>query len=352
MSKYLDKVLFQLFPIISFYIYALPELINSSLVQALGFILAIPYLFRYISHNKINYWLLLLLLSLTFGSLINLLNTRNGIGGTLVVITTLSLSLFCLDNLRQMRFHIFMVLLYTLIFLATNIFIFKTDPNEIYLLQGYSRNHGGFLLILWVSFYGFVQYIMKSRVVLFWPLLAFFLSFFLVGRSSMGILLILCVLLLLKKSGKYAILSLTVILVLIFYFKNFFIDAYELTSFHRKSMDTQRYDIWYQYLHSIDGISFFLGADTMSIPLIASFDGNTHNSFLKLHSRTGIFGFIVVIYLLVVSSCKFIKNKKYIPLLFLLAVCSRIFFDNPCFVGPHDFVLYTMMLYPSYKTPN
>lgn len=88
---------------------------------------------------------------------------------------------------------------------------------------------------------------------------------------------------------------------------------------------------------------FFLGVghdDPIKTPLLSFFSGNTHNSFLMLHSKYGLFGFLLVIITLIKRIFENFRHKQRYELFILFAVIIRAFFDWIAFPGIHDIVFF------------
>lgn len=103
--------------------------------------------------------------------------------------------------------------------------------------------------------------------------------------------------------------------------------------------------IWREYIDvAFSNIGdLFLGVthdDPFKTPLLSYWSGNTHNSFLMLHSKYGLLGFLLVIIPLFRRIFENYKHKQHYELFILFAVIIRAFFDWIAFPGIHDIVFF------------
>ena len=100
---------------------------------------------------------------------------------------------------------------------------------------------------------------------------------------------------------------------------------YLFEKFEDKGMDSSRVDIWNAYFGKAceNPINFLFGAPIQEIPLISSFEGNCHNSFIQLHAYNGVFMFAVFFFMLYKSVKKYYKFKVFLLLVILLTMFVR-----------------------------
>lgn len=113
----------------------------------------------------------------------------------------------------------------------------------------------------------------------------------------------------------------------------------------RYGMESVRTAIWSEYIDvAFSNIGdLLLGVthdDPFKTPLLSYWSGNTHNSFLMLHSKYGLLGFLVVIVSLFKHFFRDYRQKKYYELFIIAAVMVRAFFDWVAFPGIHDIVFF------------
>ena len=198
--------------------------------------------------------------------------------------------------------------------------------------------------------------------------MTFVLSLFLIGRSSIiisGVYLIVSLFFLLvrfKKNnvdklkvkilGVFIVCLVSVLLVNIFWKNNdLIINILEQTNIS-KGAETTRYVAWTEYLLRLDAAKFFFGSAFEDIPLIANeFNGNPHNSYINMHSKTGVFmlGYVLLV---VFSVQEYMKKKEYYLLCIMLFFMIRIFSDTTSLYNVMDYILYYFILYPLLSCKN
>lgn len=341
-------ILKDILPIIPLIFFSFGEIFRSDIFIVIAFILIVPFLLIYVSEYGVNKSLLTFTVLVFIGSLLNLFVTLNGIGGTILFLTNICLSLYCLTHIKIAKYVAIIVLCYNFQFLCKNIFIDGTNPNHIYEQIGLSRNYPGMLLILWSCFWGFCKYLTEGKVSIVVPILSFILAFFLEGRSSLGILLFMSILsLCLRKKSSMFLLPLIGGGLMVAYW-DVVLDIYSLTSFSENSLETSRYEIWRAYFEALDLISLLGGLELSEVPIIRSYDNNPHNAILNYHYRMGLLGVIALLSLIFKSVKRYIKAYAFIPLLYLLCIIARFMFDA-CINSTYDFILYSMLFYPILK---
>lgn len=338
-------VFVKVLPLIALLIFSFGEIFTGTIYIVLGFVLIIPFSVYFLNRCGVNKDLASFVLLVFLGSLFNLFVTKNGFGGILLFLTNVALALYCLINIRIIKYVALMVLCYNLLFLYNKLFIEMVNPNYIYENIGLSRNHPGMLLLLWSCFWGFTKYVTEKRVSIVLPILSCVLAFFLEGRSSLGILLFLSVISLCVMNRKSLFLIPILGLGLVFLYWDVIQELYMLTSFAENSLESSRYQIWNAYFEALTPISFLGGLDVSNVPLIRSYGNNPHNALLNFHYRMGLLGVIALTVLAIKSIRNYIRRSDYILLMYMSCVIVRFMFDA-CINTSYDFILYTMLLYP------
>lgn len=82
------------------------------------------------------------------------------------------------------------------------------------------------------------------------------------------------------------------------------------------------------------------GAPLEKIQSIAEVDGNPHNSYIRLHAMTGIFGVGILFGALLAAYIRLIRKKKYLTLLAITTCLFRSTFDSAAFHGPLDIIIF------------
>lgn len=103
--------------------------------------------------------------------------------------------------------------------------------------------------------------------------------------------------------------------------------------------------LYISYVFS-DFAFFLFGVPLTTNDYFKRFLFNLHNSYLKLHAGFGIAGFIIMLFLGLLSLRKIIKNKEWGLGIILLSACIRAFIDIAAFPGPLDIIILYYFLYP------
>ena len=161
---------------------------TSNVFLILSLILIIPYFFHRRKLFFTNKYLMLFFVMGLFGSIINLIGTNNGIGGTINFIVSVGIAIFCIENVNFSRFFVLVLGLYTVYFLYSGLFVNNISFNSLYDDIGMSRNYPGFIMCACCCYWGFFKYIKKQEFTVILPILCTVFAFFLDGRSSLGVL--------------------------------------------------------------------------------------------------------------------------------------------------------------------
>ena len=141
-------------------------------------------------------------------------------------------------------------------------------------------------------------------------------------------------------SSLIRILLLLVVISLLF--GSFLSDSFESFSdrLDEDGTDTVRYDLWREYLNGIDTNlgNFLLGCVIdHNMPQLTYYAKNPHNSFLMLHSRFGLVGFLLVIIAVIKCFVVLAKTRNY-GCLILLAVAFVVSFVVSRFVDGKEWL--------------
>lgn len=85
---------------------------------------------------------------------------------------------------------------------------------------------------------------------------------------------------------------------------------------------------------------FLFGVSKNMLPSIMYLGGNFHNSYLGLHSVSGIGGCIIIFVLVLKSVVRSLRNRNFIRMLLLVVILFRMLTDILCFVGLYDPLFY------------
>ena len=342
------------FSITSYYLFCASIVAGmSSVITLFACILILPYAFHVTNLKHENTAFAFLAIFLIIGSLLNLLVSNNGIGGTLVIIGVLYMSRFIIENVRKMTPHILIFLIVYMSFIAYRMFIIGADPNEIY--ESMSRNYIGLIIVLLNSLYSFLLYIDKRRPPLLIPTISMVMVFFLFGRSSIIAMLGIIFLNLAVYLKRVRTATLIAILLAgsigVIYSVHVFLDLYDISPFSSYGFDSPRYQMWVDFFENVSLYTFIMGMDTFSVHSIAIQNGNVHNEFLNLLARTGI-GFVAFGTIFLCSLFSYLRKNRIYTLIIILIISFRIFYDTGIFVSNLGFCFYSIILYPFFYNEN
>jgi len=117
-------------------------------------------------------------------------------------------------------------------------------------------------------------------------------------------------------------------------------DVYESTKFSSNGLDSPRWNMWQNYFIAQNWESFLFGVDLTTIELIKDFNGNPHNTFIRLHSVLGFFGIAFLFSYLSFALIKLPFFASGILALMLLRATTDIFL----FPGVLDIVFHLAFL--------
>lgn len=231
-------------------------------------------------------------------------------------------------------------------------FINENTFNELFWQS--SRNIVSAILLLTTIFFLAVNYIEQKKIYLSVLFINMISSILLYGRSGVVlsfIVLFIGIYLKFFKEEKNVIKIILflffsiLILVLILYtgFTDNMVSAILSHTNLQSGFDTPRIQMWYDYIVNFDYKILLLGTNFLFSPLITSFDGNPHNSFIMFQARFGIFA---VLFLLSISYLylKLFQNSLLLSLLLGL-IFVRMFFDTFYLFGYFDFIWVYMLIY-------
>jgi hypothetical protein len=172
-------------------------------------------------------------------------------------------------------------------------------------------------------------------------------SFFLIGRTSLIVSLILLLIVFyfkFKDNIVVRIIIFTFVLAVSSYlWLKFGSDLIKETNFS-EGLDTPRWQLWGIYFDHINIVNLFTGIEVSDLPLYEHHGNNPHNSFIKFHSRVG-FGAIVFIILYFVSLFNYMKERNNYILWLLILLTIRACFDSDILVGNFDFIFFIVTFY-------
>ena len=327
---------------------AISDITSSRLIISTSAILSIVVFVFYfpIENRRLFAAASLFILFLLTMSVVNLLFTENGFGGTLTLLGNLLLTfIYLLGDKKKLTPYVILVYLIGIGFISYSLFVLKLTANEIY--EGLSRNHAGFAVVFYTIFLTFHLKITYNKYPLIPAILSLVLSFFLIGRTSMIVSALLLAIVFYfkfqdKKVVRFTILAF-VLAISYYLYLTFQSVLFEETNLNQ-GLDTPRWELWRIYIDNINFINLFTGVEVSELPLYSHHGNNPHNSFIKFHSRVG-FGCIVFIALYFVSLYHYLKSRNTYIFFLLLLLTIRAFFDSDILIGNFDFIFFIITFY-------
>ncbi len=333
--------IFVLMAIIDVYRYIPIMILAIAILSIAVFVLSFPM-------KNTNYFspAMLFIMFLMIMSLVNLFFTDNGFGGSITLIGNLLLSyVYLTGKNNKMTIWIVVGYLITILFMSYKLFILNLSANELY--SGLSRNHAGFAVVFWTIFLLFHLKVTYNIYPIILPLICIILSFYLIGRASLIVSLLLLLVVFFFKFKQNRIvrgLLITLVLFVVYYlwfkFKTMLLEDTNLA----EGLDTPRWKLWRIYLENLNPVNFFTGIDVTTLQRYNKYGGNPHNSFIKFHSRVG-FGCIIFLMLYFISIFKYLKRKENYIFWLLMLLTIRAFFDADILVGNFDFIFFIITFY-------
>ncbi|MBR3534007.1 MAG: hypothetical protein IKN80_09035 [Clostridiales bacterium] len=204
-----------------------------------------------------------------------------------------------------------------------------------------SSNYVSVLMILSAALYYISLYNSGEKIKLihlFPALICFMLSIWARGRGGiltctiLLALLVLCYTINFAHSGgsiRYFVIAIIVIVALGgLYVANInpIEDYFSLGKWSNKGFNNNdREIIWAAYYEKVKESVIYImnGAPLNDIPIIHSFNNNTHNSFIQLHANNGLVPFLIFMIFMVKSLIRYIRENKYLMAIVLFTLFIR-----------------------------
>lgn len=345
MKKYIEIICL----VLSVVLYFFYTMMDNTTYFIGGTVIAIPGMVGLVKNNtgdlKVFTFLVLL------GSLLNIVMTSYGIGGSIVFFVCCGITYLCLRNLNVFSAVVLFLCFGILAFLYNQMFIVGVaDADVIFQQYGLSKNYPGSLLVIFNCIWAVWKHLHYKRLPLLLPILSTIMAFFLDGRSSLACMIMITVFcFIFRENGRVRIFSVLVmaslLALLLYRFWGTLTEFYELTRFADRGVESERSDLWRSYFEHLDIGSFFLGLDTQNIPLLREKGGNPHNTFLSFHRRMGLLGLSVLFFYLIKWLRRLVRNKCYVVMYFCIVLIIRMFFDG-MLVTAEDFFILTLFFLP------
>ena len=118
---------------------------------------------------------------------------------------------------------------------------------------------------------------------------------------------------------------------------------YRQSRFAVAGFDSPRFRMWAEFFSELNLRRAIFGFDLNELPLISRYNGNPHNSFIKIWARAGFAGFFlngIIVYAVI----RMRKRSVFLSLVFAL-VLLRAAFDIIILINWLDFVIFAYVFY-------
>lgn len=133
-----------------------------------------------------------------------------------------------------------------------------------------------------------------------------------------------------NKNAKRTLILIVILLVVcaVLYYKNFnIIDSFMGLGKWRSrgTNNSARVRIWMAYFSKVKESLLYLvfGAPLNKIPILISYSGNTHNSFIQLHAHNGLIMLAAIVVMIWKAGAFYLKQKKYLVLIMMITIIIR-----------------------------
>lgn len=282
---------------------------------------------------------------------INYLLISKGFGTLNMIVFTflnLGLAFFYVNYNKRLKGINVLFWIVTIYFLS--LLVLGISPDQAIVEQ--SRNYISVYYLYFVTLYYVEKLKFNKNINLLPALFVMIICIWAYGRSSVfvGIVLFAGILFLqvkvsVKRFAFYSIVITLIILVLLTIGVFEQVYDYAFQRFQERSIEGDpRFIIINNYFNNLQAKNLFFGFDVNNSEYLFLEWGQPHNSFLRLHHRFGIWGFLKIAIVLLLLIRSFFVNKYIFLFLFLLLF--RSFFDIAIFApNEHDFIVYIVMYF-------
>ena len=118
-----------------------------------------------------------------------------------------------------------------------------------------------------------------------------------------------------------------------------------ISRFSEYGLKSVRINIWSEYLEKTldSGKNLFLGVDCSTGKYLGTYK-QPHNSYLELHAKFGIIGFIIVMTLLIKTFFLLYREREWLWLIIFITCAIRAMLDWVAFPGSIDVIFWFLIL--------
>ncbi|WP_188985816.1 hypothetical protein [Pseudomonas matsuisoli] len=323
----------------------LGDLVLRSLCAVIGSTIFMLVLFSSSVEKKAPYWILIFFLMFMFVmSFLNIQETEWRSFFTFwIMLGCLGVAWFSIEfrffSLINASFGL-MLLLTGLLFLY-----FRYGPKEFNgFLEGSSRNVYSGILIATLCGYVMSCIFEKKQYSTVLCLVVLILSFPLYSRNGLAVALAIFLGCSVFKFPKSSVLFFFIASIGVVLNWDFLLGLIMENTNLSAGLQSERSDIFADYISHVDPVTFFSGVNLYSVPKVVEFGGNPHSAILRLHSYFG-FGVFAVIAVCLVSLILLFVDGFYIFFLLLVLYIYRAFFDIFYLFNIFDFYLFPLVFY-------
>lgn len=221
-----------------------------------------------------------------------------------------------------------------------------SNPEGIFFV---SRNFISVLIIMGIGFYYIACAQAREIPKLYVSAIGLVVALWAIGRAGIicAALILLGTLVLSKRYVIAGLLLTGVIAIGSIFVQTNVADSLEIflvgiERFDRLGADSERNMINDEYMDRLASRSgeLLVGAPLDSITAIVKVDGNPHNSYIRLHTVFGLFGFLLVVIAMGLSAIKLFLDRDYLVGLIFVIAALRSAFDSTAFYGPLDVLIF------------
>lgn len=226
--------------------------------------------------------------------------------------------------------------------------LYKGQFDFNYLFPNKSRNIVSYEFLLLLIGYIISRIHRKKKISFSLCIFSIIFTFFMYGRSGIGMSLSISLLVLATKNKTLVLILGAFLLTLLIIYLPEIIEAFTSITRFSQGLNSPRFEMWAQYVQNLNLRRLFLGQELEKIPLIQTYGGNPHNAYIKFHALYGWFT-IALMAILISSSIMMSRDRNFILLGIFFIYCIRALFDINHLFNIHDYIIMPLLFYPLFK---
>ena len=324
--------------LLALYVLILTSLISSVMAHYCVFVqiafASLSHIYMCIRFKHTNSWNKIILILMCYGSVLslNLLLVGN------ITVKMIIYAVWIMPSIAMLLYYfkfptsiLYIIFIFAIAFIALR-WAIVGDPN---LVTVNSRNYLGFYLAIYGLPYYYHCYKEHTTPNVAFPIITLIVSIRAVGRGGIVLSLILMMGWLIeyinKTKHKFFVGSIIMIIgicLLVAASEPGFIEKYFSRFKERGVQSSVRSGLIIEYLDSLSNVSNFLhGTNLDSLSLIRFWGNSTHNSYLNVHARMGIFAFFYI-FMIMKGFMSLFRNRAGFLTFFYIAILIKAFIDS------------------------